>query len=221
LQLTHVDLYLIHWPHAFQPGDANMPKDEHGRMLYDYTPYTDTWRAMEECVNRGLARHIGLSNFNAQQIDDILRMATVRPAVLQVESHPFLVQQRLLSHVRSLNMVMTAYSPLGSPDRPWAADGAHMRACTWLCSLSREPAGEPVVLADKVVQSIADAHHKSPAQVCIRFQVQRGVAVIPKSVNPERIRHNFQVLMSTSCTSDSNGAHQSARCTTLCSPRLT
>ncbi|MGH0135739.1 UNVERIFIED_CONTAM: hypothetical protein FKN15_050783 [Acipenser sinensis] len=130
---------------------------------------------MEKLVEKGLVRAIGLSNFNSRQIDDIITIATIKPAVLQVECHPYLAQTELLAHCRARGLVMTAYSPLGSPDRAW-----------------KHP-DEPVLLEEPFIKKLAEKYGKSPAQVILRWQVQRGVVTIPKSVTESRILQNIQV----------------------------
>ncbi|XP_069007089.1 aldo-keto reductase family 1 member A1-B isoform X1 [Embiotoca jacksoni] len=176
LKLEYLDLYLIHWPYAFQRGDVPFPKKEDGTLLYDDTDYKLTWAAMEKLVGKGLVRSIGLSNFNSRQIDDVLSVASIKPTVLQVEGHPYLAQVELLTHCRDRGLVMTAYSPLGSPDRAW-----------------KHP-DEPVLLQEPVVASLAEKYQKSPAQIILRWQAQRGVVTIPKSVTESRIRENLQVF---------------------------
>ncbi|KAK6484410.1 aldo-keto reductase family 1 member A1-B-like isoform X1 [Huso huso] len=176
LKLDYLDLYLIHWPHAFQRGDTFFPKSDDGTLLYDHIDYKETWRAMEKLVEKGLVRAIGLSNFNSRQIDDVITIATIKPAVLQVECHPYLAQTELLAHCRARGLVMTAYSPLGSPDRAW-----------------KHP-DEPVLLEEPFVKKLAEKYGKSPAQVILRWQVQRGVVTIPKSVTESRILQNIQVF---------------------------
>ncbi|XP_060686469.1 aldo-keto reductase family 1 member A1-B isoform X1 [Hemiscyllium ocellatum] len=176
LKLTYLDLYLIHWPHAFERGDIPFPKNPDGTIRYDFIDYKETWKAMETLVKKGLVKAIGLSNFNSQQIDDIISIATIKPAVLQIECHPYLAQNELIGHCQKHGLVVTAYSPLGSSDRLWKAPD------------------EPVLLADTNIKAIAEKHGKSPAQVMLRWQVQRGVVAIPKSVNPARIAQNLQVF---------------------------
>lgn len=176
LGLEYLDLYLIHWPHAFKSGDDIFPKTPEGSVIYSDVPFTETYQAMETLVDAGLTRAIGLSNFNSQQINEVLSIARIKPSVLQVEGHPYLAQDKLLDFVKARGIVMTAYSPLGSPDRPWAKQH------------------EPTILEDPVLNAIAAKYNKTPAQVCLRFQIQRGVAAIPKSVTAERIRANIDVF---------------------------
>ncbi|XP_059921670.1 aldo-keto reductase family 1 member A1-A [Gadus macrocephalus] len=175
LGLSYLDLYLIHWPMAFQRGEELMPRRADGSVCYSDTHYLETWRAMEALVDQGLVRAIGLSNFSARQMDDVIAAARHRPAVNQVECHPYLSQASLLSHCRSVGVCMTAYSPLGSGDRPWAS------------------ADEPRLLDDPKLGAIAEKYQKSAAQVVLRWQVQRGVVCVPKSVTPSRIQQNLQV----------------------------
>ncbi|XP_013881491.1 aldo-keto reductase family 1 member A1-B isoform X1 [Austrofundulus limnaeus] len=176
LKLDYLDLYLMHWPYAFQRGNVPFPRKEDGTLLYDDTDYKLTWAAMEKLVEKGLVRSIGLSNFNSRQIDDILSVARIKPTVLQVESHPYLAQVELLAHCRDQGLVMTAYSPLGSPDRAW-----------------KHP-DEPVLLQEPVIASLAEKYKMSPAQIILRWQTQRGVVTIPKSVTKSRIQENIQVF---------------------------
>nr|XP_008519800.1 PREDICTED: alcohol dehydrogenase [NADP(+)] [Equus przewalskii] len=176
LQLEYLDLYLMHWPFAFEQGDNPFPKNADGTVRYDSTHYKETWKAMETLVAKGLVRALGLSNFNSRQIDDVLSVASVRPAVLQVECHPYLAQNELIAHCQARGLEVTAYSPLGSSDRAW-----------------RDP-NEPVLLEEPVVLALAEKYGRSPAQILLRWQVQRKVICIPKSVTPSRILQNIQVF---------------------------
>ncbi|XP_059479007.1 aldo-keto reductase family 1 member B1-like [Neocloeon triangulifer] len=176
LQLDYLDLYLIHWPMAYKGGDALMPRGPDGNIEYSQVHYTTTWLKMEECVRIGLTKSIGLSNFNSVQIDEVLKVATIRPVALQVELHPYLPQVKLQKFCADRGIILTGYSPLGSPDRPWAK------------------AGDPDLLNDPRVKTIADKHNKSPAQILLRYQIERGVSVIPKSVTKARIIENFSIF---------------------------
>lgn len=178
LNVDYLDLFLIHWPHAvkFRGHDNPTPKDENGNFIFADIDYKDTWRAMEELVDEGLIKAIGVSNFNTIQVDDILQNCSIKPAVNQFEAHPYMTCNRWIDHFLSKDISVTVHSPLGSPNRPGAVE-----------------LGYPVLLNDPVLKSIGDKYGKSPAQVCIRFAIQRGLVAIPKSTTPSRIIENSQV----------------------------
>ncbi|KAG8430403.1 hypothetical protein GDO86_017883 [Hymenochirus boettgeri] len=176
LKLDYLDLYLMHWPYAFKRGDVIFPQNPDGSVQYDFTDYKDTWKAMENLVEKGLTKAIGLSNFNRRQVDDVLNIAAVKPAVLQVECHPYLAQNELIAHCHANGLVFTGYSPLGSPDRSW-----------------RKPE-DPVLLEEPSIIAMAKKYRKSEAQIVLRWQMQRKVITIPKSVTPARILQNFQIF---------------------------
>lgn len=176
LGLEYLDLYLIHWPTAFQRGDDKFPKNEDGTLKYDDISPVETYLALEKLVQKGLVKSIGVSNFNSMQISEILEKCSIKPVTNQVESHPYLNQSRLLEFCKERKIYLTAYSPLGSPDRPWAKPD------------------EPKLLDDLKISKMAEKHKKSPAQIVLGWQVQRGVIVIPKSVTPSRIAENADIF---------------------------
>jgi D-xylose reductase len=186
LKLEYLDLFLIHFPIAlafvpferYPPGwfyepDAASPRMERARV-----PIADTWGAMEELRRAGLVRNIGVSNFGVSLLRDLLSYADIRPAVLQVEMHPYLAQEKLLRFCGEEEIAVTAFSPLGAPSyQSIGMAGEHESAL-------REP----------VVQEAGKRHGKSPAQVLLRWGVQRGTAVIPKTTRAERLSENLALF---------------------------
>ncbi|XP_052745664.1 aldo-keto reductase family 1 member B1-like isoform X1 [Bicyclus anynana] len=176
LKLDYLDLYLIHWPQAYKEEGELFPADADGKIQFSDVDYLDTWRALEPLAREGLARSLGLSNFNSKQVERVLQAASVKPVVNQVECHPYLNQKRLQEFCEARGIKLTAYSPLGSPDRPWAKPG------------------EPQLMDDPKLQTLAARLGKTVAQILIRYQIERGIIVIPKSVTRSRILSNYQVL---------------------------
>lgn len=182
LGLNYLDLYLIHWPISFKDDDENIyPEGKGGNVSLKDEPgiLDDVWRGMEDVKEKGLARSIGVSNYNEAQMQHLLSFCKVKPALNQIERHPFLQQDGLIDFLTAKGIVVTAYSPLGSspPDPGRTGTSAGER---------------PSLLCNPVVTRIAAKHKKSPAQVLIRWHTQKGVACIPKSVTPERISQNIE-----------------------------
>lgn len=113
LNTPYLDLYLIHWPFAYKEGDNDFPKDENDKIIFSDVDFLDTWKAMEETVDAGLTKSIGISNFNAAQTKRVLDVCRIKPVTNQVECHPYLTQQKLSAYLKSVDIVVTAYSPLG------------------------------------------------------------------------------------------------------------
>ena len=174
LRLESLDLYLMHWPIALRKGTP-IPEGADDFLPLSERPLADTWRAMEECVDAGLCRHIGVSNFSVRRLEELRAGARVPLAMNQVEMHPYLQQPELFEYCGAHGIHMTAYSPLGSGDRPGRLRDEN----------------ELVLLDDTVVAGIAARIGCTPAQVLIRWALERGIAVIPKSVNPKRLAENF------------------------------
>ncbi len=174
LQLDYLDLYLIHWPVALKKG-ATFPLTPEKLISLEVLPILITWSEMEVLADEGLCRHIGVSNFSMAKLQDLLENARLKPEVNQIELHPYLQQTSMLDFCRENNIYLTAYSPLGSSDRPD----------------SLKATDEPIVLENSTIATIAERHGASPAQVLLSWAMQRGTAVIPKSVNPERIKQNL------------------------------
>ncbi|KAL4112953.1 hypothetical protein QTP88_016665 [Uroleucon formosanum] len=173
LCLSYVDLYLIHWP--FGTSEEPNATDSEGRLLGSGISYLETWKALESCVQKGLTKSIGVSNFNIKQLKDILEIASIKPVVNQVECHPYLTQNKMKEFCESNGILLIGYAPLGSAKRSWA-----------------EPE-DIAILDDPIVKQIADKYKKTIAQILIKFQIQRGVIVIPKSSNSERQKENFDI----------------------------
>jgi len=183
LGLDYLDLYLIHFPISlkFVPFDVRYPPEwlhdpsaEEKRMEFQAVSVRETWAAMESLVDSGLVRNIGLSNWNCQGLRDVFTYARIKPAVLQIEIHPYLQCERLVSYAQSLGMLVTAFSPLGH-GQSYAALGY----------------GDNVAIKEKLVLDMAREHGVTAAQVVLRWGVQRGCAVIPKSENIGRIKENL------------------------------
>jgi len=176
LGLEYVDLYLIHWPFGFQEGGELFPKNDKDEVQLSQADFVDTWKGMEECVKLGLVKTIGLSNFNSQQIEEILKICTIKPSVNQVECHPYLNQKKLFEFCKSKGIIVTAYSPLGSADRPWAQPN------------------DPKLVEDPKLIELGKKYGKTPAQIILRWLVQRGLIVIPKTVHKERLIENISLF---------------------------
>ena len=185
--LDYFDLYLIHFPIAlayvpfekrYPPGWLFDPEATVPVMVADPVRIAETWQAMESLVDAGLVRSIGVSNFNCSLIRDLLAGVRIRPSVLQVESHPYLVQANLVRYCQQEQIDVTAFSPLGA--------GSYVSL-----NMARP---EQSVLNEPVVASIARAHSRTPAQVVLRWAVQRGTAVIPKTSQPARLRENIDIF---------------------------
>ena len=169
LQLDYVDLYLIHTPFAFQPGDEQDPRDANGNVIYDKgVTLLDTWRALEGLVDEGKCKAIGLSDVSLEQVQEIFEAARIKPAVVHVESHPYLPQWELLNYCRENGIVLQAFAALGH-------------------------SSEPKLLEDPVITAIAKRVNKTPAQVLLAWAIQRGTALLTTSKTPSRIKENFDV----------------------------
>ncbi len=173
LRLDYLDLYLVHWPVATRP-EVVFPRKADDFLSLAERPLLDTWSGMEDCVESGLVKHIGVSNFSIKKIEE-LKHTKIKPEMNQIELHPYLQQNEMLEYCRANNVFLTAYSPLGSPDRPDVMKGPN----------------EPSLLENPVVAKIAEAHACSTAHVLLGWAVERGTAVIPKSTNLGRLTENL------------------------------
>ncbi|XP_076764772.1 aldo-keto reductase family 1 member A1-like [Xylocopa sonorina] len=181
LQLDYVDLYLVHVPFSFESSRDNMfPMDDQGQIKVDCTTdHVKIWAEMERQVECGRTKAIGLSNFNISQIENVLKHAKLKVSMLQVELHVYFQQRELVKYCREKNIPVTAYSSLGTR--------------SFVKSLNKAEQ-VPDMLKNDVVLKIAAKRKKTPAQVLLRFIVQQGIVVIPKSTNRERIKENIQIF---------------------------
>ncbi|XP_037307159.2 aldo-keto reductase family 1 member B1 [Pungitius pungitius] len=180
MQLDYLDLYLVHFPVGLKKvGDDPFPMKD-GNLLTSDIDYVDVWRGMEALKASGKVKSIGVSNFNRLQLERLLALCRVPPAVNQIELHPYLVQTEMIEFCKSKNIVLTAYGPLGSPQSP--------------PEMSRGDLDSDKLLQDPVVADIAKKHRHSPAQILLRYHVQQGIAVIPGSENPHRIMQNTKIF---------------------------
>ncbi|MGB8799661.1 MAG: aldo/keto reductase [Candidatus Acidiferrales bacterium] len=169
LRLEYLDLYLVHTPFAFRPGDDQDPRDQNGNVLYDHdVTLLDTWQAMETLVDHGKCRAIGLSDIGLNELKPIYESARIKPAVVQVESHPYLPETELLEYCKQKGIVFLAFAPLGHGIKPG-------------------------LLEDRVIAAIGARVGKTPAQVLLAWAVQRGTAVLTTPRSAARARENFDI----------------------------
>ncbi len=180
LQLDYLDLFLIHWP-VHLSNTVQYAASGADYIPFDDIPITETWQAMEELVKKGLTRHIGVSNFSVKKLSQLVENSKIPPEINQIEMHPYLQQPGMMKYCKENNIHLTAYSPLGSGDRPAALKAAD----------------EPLLLNDPVILHIAENHKASAAQVLLSWGMSRNTAVIPKSVNPNRIQQNLDAVKLT------------------------
>jgi diketogulonate reductase-like aldo/keto reductase len=187
LQLDHLDLYLIHFPIAtafvpfetrYPPGWFFDPEAAEPKMQPVAVPIAETWAAMEDLVEAGLVRNIGVCNFNVALLRDLLSYAKIPPAVLQVELHPYLAQPKLLRFCREQQIAVTGFSPLGAAS--YVSLGMAGR--------------QDAVLAEPAVLDMAARHRRSPAQIVLRWGVQRGTAIVPMTSRRERLVENLSLF---------------------------
>ncbi len=169
LQLDYVDCYLTHTPFAFRPGDEQDPRDERGQIIYDpAVTLVETWHAPERLVDDGQCKAIGVSNVNLEKLREVVAAARIKPAVVQVESHPYLPEWDLLDFCRAQGIVLLAFAALGHGLTPRMLD-------------------------DSVITSIARRVNQTPAQVALAWAVQRGTAFLTTSTKPDNIEQNFAI----------------------------
>lgn len=172
LQLDYLDLYLIHWPLVFKQGH-DQARSANDLLSTDEVPLADTWKAMKEIKRKGLTRHIGVSNFSIKKLDELSKQSETKPEVNQVEIHPFFTQEKMLRYCRENDIIVTAYSPLGS---------RHLIKTN------------ESITQQQIIIRLAEKYNCTPAQIILAWGMARGYAVIPKSVNADRIIENIGAL---------------------------
>ena len=187
LNLDYLDSFLIHFPiaQAFVPFEERYPPEwlydpeaENPGMKLSQVPLSDTWGAMEELVRQGLVKRIGVCNYNSGLLHDLMSYAIIKPAELQIESHPYLSQESLIRLAKNYGMAVTAFSPFGA-----------------LSYVELEMAGaDESVLTQSIITESADKYNKTPAQIVLRWGIQRGCSVITKTTKPERLQENLDVF---------------------------
>ncbi|BGP17965.1 hypothetical protein JCM10213_003972 [Rhodosporidiobolus nylandii] len=175
LGLEYLDLYLIHWPVAFEEeGDPTVnlfPKENDSCKIDAKTSIVDTWKAMVKLLDTGKVKSIGVSNFNAEMIDAITEATGVQPQVNQIERHPKLLQPEFLDYLKKKNIHVTAYSGFGN-----------------------NTVGEPLLITHPTVKKLAEQYNTGVGNILISWGVSGGHSIIPKSVTPSRIESNFQLV---------------------------
>jgi len=187
LGLTYLDSYLIHFPIAqpYVPFETRYPPEwifnpdsDTPEMLIEPVPLYETWHAMETLVEKGLVKEIGVCNYNSGLLNDLMAYAKIKPSHLQIESHPYLTQERLIKLAQHYNIAVTAFSPLGA-----------------LSYVELDMANKSeTVLEQNVVIEAAKRLDKTPAQIVLRWGIQRGCSIIPKSSNLNRLKENISVF---------------------------
>lgn len=187
LGLDYLDLYLVHFPIAMRYVDFDDryppdwlfdPEAADPKIEFDPVPLAETWQAMEALVAAGLVKQIGVSNYNSALLTDLMAYSSIKPSVLQIESHPFLTQESLIRLATQYDIAITAFSPLG--------------ALSYI-SLGGATQDDTVLTAAPVVEASARTG-KTPAQVVLRWGVQRGTAIIPRSTKSNRLRENLALF---------------------------
>lgn len=167
--MEYLDLYIIHWPFSFEAApDGDSLLDENGVAVVKPIPIQETWSAMEELVKMKLVRSIGVSNFTQHHLEELLASAKIKPAVNQIELHPYLSQRQLLDYCKKAGIVCVAYSPLGS-------------------------GGHPSLIEDPIVCRLASKEGMTPAQLLLSWGYSRETPVIPKTANESRLKENINV----------------------------
>ena len=175
LKLDYLDLYLIHWPVALHP-EKQFPQQPEDFLDQKEAPIEETWKAMQKAKSEGLAKHIGVANFNQDNLNKLLKLEGEKPEMNQIELHPCLVQEELVKFCDEQEILVTAYSPLGSKDR----------------AEQMKKNDEPDLFELEAVKEVAEKHGKHPVEILLAWAVSRGTITIPKSTNAAHIKSNLQ-----------------------------
>jgi aldehyde reductase len=173
LKLDYIDLYLVHWPMGFKESAPPLPQDASG---YSDVDYLETWEGMEECVKLGLAKSVGLSNFNSEQVDRVLKHCKIKPVINQVEVNPNINQKKLIKFCKDRDIVITGFCPLGRSN------------------YAGKPGFPTPTIHDPKVVDMGKKYNKTPAQIVLNYLVSLGISVVPKSVTKSRIEENFDIF---------------------------
>jgi diketogulonate reductase-like aldo/keto reductase len=175
-QMDYLDLYLIHWPMAFKEGSGEaLPQNSKAELLYSDVSYVETYKAMEELMREGKVKNIGVSNFNIKQLQDIFDNCEIKPFTNQIEVQPYFHNSKLVDFCQNNKVLVSAYAPLGGGEK------------------SKIP-GVSDLLENQILNTIGKKYKKTTAQVCLRWGIQKGFAVLAKSVTPSRIVENYQIF---------------------------
>ena len=179
LNVDYLDLLLVHWPfgYAENTGKEPFPFDDNGKMRYSDIHYLETYKAMEELCKEGNVKSIGISNFNIEQVDDILNNCEIKPVVNQFEVNIYNQNRDLINHCHNKGIVVTAYAPLGANDRGWMKPE------------------DPIVLENEIILRLSKKYNRTPAQICINWIIKQGLVVLVKSVTPSRLQENLNVSL--------------------------
>jgi D-xylose reductase len=187
LGVDYLDSYLIHFPIAqpYVPFETRYPPEwlldpeaDKPTMELAPVPLYETWQGMEALVEVGLVKNIGVCNYNTGLLNDLMAYAKIKPSELQIESHPYLTQEKLIRLANNYGISVTSFSPLGS------LSYLEMNMAETLDS----------VLKKQVVIDAAKAHNRTPAQIVLRWGIQRGCSIIPKSTNIGRLQENISIF---------------------------
>ncbi|XP_013421417.1 aldose reductase [Lingula anatina] len=179
LGMEYIDLFLVHWPVAYKSGEECHPKDADGKIAVaddDEHDYLETWKGMEDILEAGLVKAIGVSNYNIDQMRRQVENCRIKPAALEIETHPFMANEELVDFCQTHGIAVIGYSPLGKPGRSWKTEG------------------DPDIFTNETIATIGKKYNKSPAQVALRYQVQRQVCPVPKTKTLSRLKENIDIF---------------------------